>query len=64
LGCVQDKTDFAQELNAYLRPIRQRYARYSSDPELVERIIAQGTAKARQIAAGVLADVKCAMRLT
>lgn len=64
LGCVADKTDFAQQLNAYLRPIRQRYAFYRDDPELVDRIIAKGTAKAREIAAGVLADVKRAMRLT
>jgi tryptophanyl-tRNA synthetase len=63
LGCVQDKTNFAQELNAYLRPIRERYAAYRDDPALVERIVADGTARTREIAAGVLADVKRAMRL-
>ncbi len=63
LGCVQDKNDFAEQLNAYLRPIRERYARYRNDPALVERIIAEGTARARAIAAGVLSDVKRAMRL-
>ncbi|MGB6519328.1 MAG: tryptophan--tRNA ligase [Candidatus Cybelea sp.] len=63
LGCVQDKTDFAEQLNLYLRPVRERYAEYRSDPALVERIIADGTARAREIAAGVLADVKHAMKL-
>ncbi len=63
LGCVQDKNDFAQQLNAYLRPVRERYAHYRSDPALVERIVAAGTARAREIAAGVLRDVKRAMRL-
>jgi tryptophanyl-tRNA synthetase len=63
LGCVQDKNDFAQELNAYLRPVRERYARYRGDPALVERIIADGTLRAREIAVGVLADVKRAMKL-
>ena len=63
LGCVQDKTDFANELNAYLRPVRERYATYRDDPSLVERIIADGTARTREIAAGVLADVKRAMKL-
>ena len=63
LGCVQDKTDFAEELNAYLRPVRERYAVYRNDPALVERIIADGTTRARQIAAGVLTDVKRAMKL-
>jgi tryptophanyl-tRNA synthetase len=63
LGCVQDKSDFAEQLNAYLRPIRERYAAYRSDPALVDRIIAEGTRRTREIAAGVLADVKRAMRL-
>ncbi len=63
LGCVQDKNDFAQQLNAYLRPIRERYAHYRNDSALVERIVAAGTARAREIAAGVLRDVKRAMRL-
>jgi tryptophanyl-tRNA synthetase len=63
LGCVQDKTDFAEELNAYLRPVRERYSVYRDDPALVERIIADGTMRAREIAAGVLTDVKRAMKL-
>jgi tryptophanyl-tRNA synthetase len=63
LGCVQDKTDFAEQLNEYLRPIRQRYAAYRSDPALVGRIVADGTSRTREIAAGVLAEVKTAMRL-
>ncbi len=64
LGCVQDKSDFAEQLNLYLRPVRERYALYRDDPALVERIVANGTASAREIAAGVLADVKRAMKLT
>jgi tryptophanyl-tRNA synthetase len=64
LGCVQDKSEFADALNAYLRPIRERYAMYRDDPELVERIIAEGTQRTRAIATGVLADVKRAMKLT
>jgi len=63
LGCVADKTDFAAQLNVYLRPVRERYAVYRDDPALVERIVADGTARAREIARGVLADVKRAMRL-
>jgi tryptophanyl-tRNA synthetase len=64
LGCVQDKTDFAEQLNEYLRPVRERYAAFRSDPAGVERIIEEGTARTREIAAGVLTDVKHAMRLT
>jgi tryptophanyl-tRNA synthetase len=64
LGCVQDKTDFAEQLNEYLRPVRERYAVYRDNPALVEQIVADGTTRAREIAAGVLADVKRAMKLT
>ena len=64
LGCVQDKTDFAEQLNAYLRPIRERYAGYIGDPSHIERIITDGTERTRAIARGVLADVKRAMKLT
>jgi tryptophanyl-tRNA synthetase len=64
LGCVDDKTDFAEQLNAYLRPVRERLAVYRDDPAEVERIIADGTARVREIAASVMADVKRAMRLT
>jgi tryptophanyl-tRNA synthetase len=64
LGCVQDKTAFADALNAYLRPLRERRAFYKSDPALVARIIAEGTERTRDIAAHVLGDVKRAMKLT
>ena len=64
LGCVQDKGEFAEQLNEYLRPVRQRYAAYVADRGALERIIEEGTARAREIAAGVLRDVKHAMRLT
>ncbi|HEU5480443.1 MAG TPA: hypothetical protein VFU90_11445, partial [Candidatus Tumulicola sp.] len=64
LGCVQDKTNFAEQLNAYLKPVRERYRTYRDDPAQVERIIEDGTARTRAVAASVLADVKHAMRLT
>ncbi len=63
LGCVQDKSDFAEQLNLYLRPVRERYRALRDDPQLVERIITDGTQRTRDIAAGVLTDVKRAMKL-
>ena len=63
LGCVQDKGDLAEALNAYLRPIRERRAMYASDMAQVEAIIAHGTARAREIALEVMGDVRRAMRL-
>jgi tryptophanyl-tRNA synthetase len=64
LGCVQDKGDFAEQLNEYLRPVRRRYAAYRNDPSQIERIVEEGTARAREVAAAVLTEVKHAMRLT
>ena len=63
LGCVQDKGDLAEALNAYLRPIRERRAAYAADPAQIEAIIAQGTARAREVAIETMADVRLAMRL-
>ncbi|MEO6836366.1 MAG: tryptophan--tRNA ligase [Candidatus Tumulicola sp.] len=63
LGCVADKAHFAEQLNAYLRPIRERYVLYRDDPAQVERIIDDGTARTRAVASAVLADVKRAMKL-
>lgn len=64
LGCVDDKTDLADQLNAYLHPLRERLAFYRSDPGEVERIIAEGTARTRTIAADVISDVKRAMKIS
>jgi tryptophanyl-tRNA synthetase len=63
LGCVQDKSDFAEALNAYLLPIRERRAVFAADIAQVERIIDEGTARAREIAIKTLRQVKAAMRL-
>ncbi|HEY9179157.1 MAG TPA: tryptophan--tRNA ligase [Candidatus Baltobacteraceae bacterium] len=63
LGCVQDKGDLAEALNAYLRPLRERRATYARDMAQVERIIADGTARARETALETIAAVKRAMRL-
>jgi len=63
LGCVQDKGDLAEALNAYLRPIREKRAMYAADIVQVERIVNEGTQRAREVAIETIADVKRAMRL-
>ena len=63
LGCVQDKGDFAEALNAYLKPIRERRKLYAGDPAQVERILADGTARAREVAVETIREVKRAMKL-
>jgi tryptophanyl-tRNA synthetase len=63
LGCVADKTDFAEQLNAYLRPVRERLATLRQDPAQVDAIIEEGTARTREVAHAVVTDVKRAMKL-
>jgi tryptophanyl-tRNA synthetase len=63
LGCVQDKGDLAEALNAYLRPIREKRAMYAADIAQVERIIDEGTSRAREVAIETLTDVRRAMKL-
>jgi tryptophanyl-tRNA synthetase len=63
LGCVQDKGDLAEALNAYLRPLRERRAMYANDLAQVERIISEGTQRAREVAIETIAGVKRVMKL-
>ncbi|MDQ2679947.1 MAG: tryptophan--tRNA ligase [Candidatus Eremiobacteraeota bacterium] len=63
LGCVDDKRDLAEALNAYLRPLRERRAQYANDIAQVEAIIAEGSARAREVAAETMRDVRRAMKL-
>jgi tryptophanyl-tRNA synthetase len=63
LGCVEDKADMARHLNAYLAPVRERRARFAENPQLVDEMIGDGTARARSVAMKTLAEVKAAMRL-
>jgi tryptophanyl-tRNA synthetase len=61
LGCVDCKSELAEKLNAYLRPIRERRA--SIDDATIAKIIKEGTEKARIVASQTLADVQRAMKL-
>ena len=63
LGCVQDKGDFSEALNAYLRPVRQRRAEIAEDIGYVEQIIRNGSEKAREVASETMRDVRRAMKL-
>lgn len=63
VGDIEVKKYLAQVLNNFLDPIRENRARYERDPELVERILKEGTEKARAEAQKTLAEVKRAMKL-
>ena len=51
----------AEEVIAYLAPVRERYAQLREDPERLERLLAAGAEQARAIASETLADVREAM---
>jgi len=62
LGCVDCKGEAAEKLNEFMRPVREKRA--SLDPGCVEKIIADGSERARVVAIATLAAVKSAMKLT
>jgi tryptophanyl-tRNA synthetase len=62
LGCVACKGELAETMNAWLRPVRERRA--SFDRATIDRIVGDGTERARVVAAATMRDVKRALRLT
>jgi tryptophanyl-tRNA synthetase len=58
LGDVALKRRLEEVLQSLLAPIRERRAALAADPGAVEEIIRRGTARARETAATVLADVR------
>src|SRR6476469_9864722 len=55
------KTAVAEELVAFLAPVRERYEEIRADEAGLERIFAEGAERARAITAETLADVREAM---
>jgi tryptophanyl-tRNA synthetase len=51
------KSEVAEAVNGYLRPVRERHAELAEDPGAVEAALATGAAKAREVAAATVADV-------
>ena len=62
-GCVACKKQLAQNVNNFLDPIRQKRKYYEEHPELVEKILKEGTLKTRQTAKETMQKVKKAMKL-
>jgi tryptophanyl-tRNA synthetase len=61
IGCIECKKKLAASLAAGLTPIRERRSYYIERPELVDDIIAQGTARARLTAQQTMAEVRKAI---
>lgn len=63
VGDIEVKKYLAKILNNFLGPIRKRRAEYEKQPEPVEKILREGTEKARKEAKKTLEEVKKAMKL-
>ena len=57
-GCAQCKRQLGEKINARLSEIRERRRYYEQNPQEVERIIEEGSAKARAKAQEILKEVR------
>ncbi|CAN5401767.1 tryptophan--tRNA ligase [soil metagenome] len=52
------KREVAEAVNAYLRPVRSRYAELRTDPAMVEESLRKGAGKARAVAAETMEAIR------
>jgi len=64
IGCVECKELLAQEINATLKPFRERRATLANKPKYIADVLADGAERARVIARETLREVKQKMGLT
>ena len=62
-GCVACKKQLAQNINKFLEPIREKRKYYEDRPELVDKIILEGTKNAQKVAKETMKKVKKVMKL-
>lgn len=63
IGCVQCKRNLAGEINALLEPMRERRAELATDKGLLDDILAEGNARAREATRETMEKVREAMHL-
>ena len=57
-GCVQCKKELIEKINEFLKPMQDRRKYYEENPELVEKIMYEGTMNARKQAKETMKQVK------
>lgn len=62
-GCVACKKQLAQNIIDFLEPMREKRRYYEERPELVDKLLIEGTEKARKTAKETMKKVKRAMKL-
>ena len=62
-GCVACKKQLANNTIEFLRPMREKRKYYEAHPEIVDKILQEGTARAREEARKTMERVKKVMKL-
>ena len=62
-GCVACKKELAKNIIDTLEPIREKRKYYEAHPEEVDKVLIEGTKKAREVAKETMKKVKKAMML-
>ena len=62
-GCVACKKQLANNIIEFLRPMREKRAYYEAHPEIIDKILIEGTKKAKEEAKKNMAKIKKAMKL-
>ena len=62
-GCVACKKELVKNISETLKPMREKRAYYESHPEEVDKILKEGTEKARKVAKETMEKIKKAMML-
>jgi len=63
VGDVEVKQKLFIALNEFLKPIRERRIEFAKDPENLDKILKEGTAKAREVAKETMLKVRKAMKI-
>lgn len=62
-GCVQCKKELINSINKILNPIKEKAKYYEDNPEVVDKILLDGTKRAREVAKCTMKNVKKAIKI-
>lgn len=62
-GCVACKKELIAKMNEFLNPIREKAKYYEDHPEVVDKILLDGTNKARNVSKETIKEVKKAIKI-
>ena len=62
-GCVQCKKELIEAMHSFLTPIQERRKFYEENPDVVKKILDEGTEVARNKAKKKMSQVKQAMKI-